>query len=84
MANEKQSSAKKDDAIKDGPHGTVTHVAPSADDQTSFPGPGEAKPDQPPVRTTEADTPIAQTLATGAGAHQPPDETPEEKQAKNK
>lgn len=41
-------------------------------DKTSSPG-GEAYPEDPPVRTTRPDVPILQSLATGAGAHVPPD-----------
>jgi hypothetical protein len=29
--------------------------------------------EQPPVRTSQPDTPIAQTLTAGAGEHTPPD-----------
>lgn len=41
-------------------------------DQSSWPG-GEAYPEDPPVRTTRPDVPIVQSLASGAGAHVPPD-----------
>jgi hypothetical protein len=41
-------------------------------DKSSAPG-GEAYPEDPPVRTTRPDVPIVTSLATGAGAHVPPD-----------
>lgn len=41
-------------------------------DKSSSPG-GEAYPEDPPVRTTRPDVPIVQSLASGAGAHVPPD-----------
>ena len=41
-------------------------------DQTNLPG-GEAYPEDPPVRTTRPDVEILRSLATGAGAHVPPD-----------
>lgn len=43
------------------------------DDKTSYGGPGDAEPEDPPVRTTRPDVPIAVSSATGAGKHMPPD-----------
>jgi hypothetical protein len=59
---------------------STTEVKPSEADESPAPGPyrgdGAPKPDEPPVRAAKPDTPIAQTLAAGAGEHTPPD--PEE------
>lgn len=57
---------------------STTDSTPSAADETPAPGPytGEGKPkiNDPPVRTNRPDVPIAQSLASGAGEHTPPDE----------
>jgi len=42
-------------------------------DKTSYPTGGEAHPEDPPVRAARPDTPIVDSLGTGAGAHVPPD-----------
>jgi len=52
--------------------GTITNTTPSEDDKVHAII-GDAKQDQPPVRTGRPDVPIAQTLASGTGAHTPPD-----------
>lgn len=56
---------------------STTTVTPSAADESSAPGPyrgsGAPKPEDPPVRAALPDTPIAQTLAGGAGEHTPAD-----------
>lgn len=56
---------------------STTEVTPSKADETSAPGPyaGDDAPklEDPPVRAAHPDTPIAQSLAAGAGAHTPPD-----------
>ncbi len=56
---------------------STTEETPSAADGTSAPGPyqGDDAPkiEDPPVRTGRPDTPIAQVLTAGAGAHTPPD-----------
>ncbi len=52
---------------------SVTVVMPAEADKSSLPNAGDAESEQPPVRAGRPDTPIAQTLAAGAGAHQPPD-----------
>lgn len=45
---------------------------PKSADQSSYPG-GEAEIHDPPIRSTKPDVGIIRTLATGAGAHVPPD-----------
>lgn len=52
---------------------SVTKVTPAEADKSSLPNAMDAKPDDPPVRAAKPDTPIAQTLAAGAGEHTPPD-----------
>ena len=52
---------------------STTKVTPAEADKTSLPNAMDAKPEDPPVRASKPDTPIAQTLAAGAGAHTPPD-----------
>lgn len=54
------------DQIKDG----VTEATPAEADKTSAPGNGDAKANQPPVRTNRPDVPVADVLASGAGAHE--------------
>lgn len=49
---------------------TVTTETPAEADKSSTPGPHDAEPNQPPVRTNRPDVPIAQSLAAGAGAHE--------------
>jgi hypothetical protein len=53
---------------------STTEETPAEADKTSAPVPNDAKPEQPPVRTVRPDTPIAQSLAAGAGAHEPADQ----------
>jgi hypothetical protein len=52
---------------------STTEETPAEADKTSAPTALDAKPEDPPVRTVRPDTPIAQTLAAGAGAHDPAD-----------
>lgn len=52
---------------------STTESTPSEADKSSLPNAMDAKPEDPPVRASKPDTPIAQTLAAGAGAHTPPD-----------
>jgi len=52
---------------------STTTETPAEADKSSLPNAMDAKPDDPPVRAATPDTPIAQTLAAGAGAHTPPD-----------
>jgi hypothetical protein len=52
---------------------STTESTPAAADTTSMPNALDAESEQPPVRAAKPDTPIAQSLAAGAGAHTPPD-----------
>ena len=52
---------------------SITEVTPAEADKSSLPNATDAKVEDPPVRASLPDTPIAQTLAAGAGAHTPPD-----------
>ncbi len=52
---------------------STTKVTPAEADKTSLPNAMDAKPEDPPVRASKPDTPIAQTLVAGAGEHTPPD-----------
>jgi hypothetical protein len=52
---------------------STTTETPAEADKSSLPNALDAKPEDPPVRASKPDTPIAQTLAAGAGAHTPPD-----------
>jgi hypothetical protein len=52
---------------------STTTETPAEADESSLPNAMDAKPEDPPVRAAKPDTPIAQTLAAGAGAHTPPD-----------
>ncbi len=42
-------------------------------DKSSYPGPNDAELNDPPLRTPYPDVEVIRTLASGAGAHQPPD-----------
>jgi hypothetical protein len=65
--------------IKDGePVGpplvqSTTTATPSPADETSMPNHLNTENEQPPVRTSSPDVPVAQTLVAGAGEHTPPD-----------
>jgi hypothetical protein len=52
---------------------STTEVMPAEADKSSLPNAMDAKPNDPPVRASRPDIPIAQTLAAGAGEHTPPD-----------
>jgi hypothetical protein len=67
--------AHEDKALRGGrPDGPIlTTEPPKKADQTSSPVPNDAELEDPPVRTTRPDVPIAVSLATGAGQHEPPD-----------
>ena len=52
---------------------STTTETPAEADESSLPNAMDAKPEDPPVRASKPDTPIAQTLAAGAGEHTPPD-----------
>jgi hypothetical protein len=51
----------------------LTSEPPAEADKSSYPVAADAKSHQPPVRSTRADVPIAVSMASGAGAHTPPD-----------
>ncbi len=67
-----------------GPVGvqSTTEVTPAEADKSSLPNAMDAKPEDPPVRASKPDTPIAQTLAAGAGEHMPPDEAEFDKEGR--
>jgi hypothetical protein len=44
-------------------------------DKYSEPGPNDAEPNDPPLRTNRPDQPMIQSLATGAGQHKPLDDS---------
>jgi hypothetical protein len=52
---------------------SITEKVPSEADATSAPNVVNTDHERPPVATSTPDTPIAQTLAAGAGEHTPPD-----------
>jgi hypothetical protein len=52
---------------------STTEATPAKADESSLPNAMDAKAEDPPVRASRPDTPIAQTLAAGAGEHTPPD-----------
>ncbi len=73
---ERAADAKKAGVdVENAPLGvqSVTVVMPAEADKSSLPNANDAESEQPPVRAGKPDTPIAQTLAAGAGAHTPPD-----------
>ena len=76
--SETKVSMKIDEGEAAGPATvqSTTTVTPAEADKSSLPNAMDAKSEDPPVRASKPDTPIAQTLAAGAGAHTPPD--PEE------
>ena len=51
---------------------TTTSVTPAKADESSLPNAMNAKPEDPPVRASKPDAPIAQTLTAGAGSTPPP------------
>lgn len=67
----------EDKAVKggrpDGPIITSEGSLPAEADKSSYPGPGDAKSEDPPARTTRPNVPIAVSSAVGAGQHVPPD-----------
>ncbi len=67
--------ASDDKALAGGrPDGPIVTSDPKREaDKTSYPVPNDAQLEDPPVRTARADVPIAVSLATGAGQHNPPD-----------
>lgn len=85
-----EETIKNDPDLEPGPGAvqSTTEETPSRADETSAPGPytGDDAPkvDDPPVRTTDPDQPIAQTLAAGAGEHTPPDPDVFDKEGRRK
>lgn len=69
------ASAPEDSSVAGGrTDGPILTAEPKREaDKTSSPVPNDAKLEDPPVRTTRADVPIAVSMATGAGQHNPPD-----------
>ncbi len=61
---------------------STTKKTPAEADKTSLPNAMDAKPEDPPVRASKPDTPIAQTLTAGAGEHTPPDPEEYDKQGR--
>jgi len=61
---------------------STTTRTPAEADKTSLPNAMDAKSEDPPVRASKPDTPIAQTLAAGAGEHTPPDPAEFDKQGR--
>lgn len=76
MADSKKSDIKEAEDMGVPAVQSITTVTPAEADKSSLPNAMDAKPEDPPVRASKPDTPIAQTLAAGAGAHTPAD--PEE------
>jgi hypothetical protein len=64
---------KKGEAVGPPLVQSTTTKTPAEADKTSANTALDAKSEDPPVRAGKPDTPIAQTLAAGAGAHTPPD-----------
>lgn len=56
-----------------GDQGVVAPKSLKNADAVSGPGISDAELEDAPVRTGRPDVPVAVTLATGAGAHTPPD-----------
>jgi hypothetical protein len=54
--------------------GVTTDKPAKKADQTNEPIGNDAEPEDPPIRAALPDTPVATTLAAGAGAHQPVDD----------
>ena len=52
---------------------SVTHEVHNPEDETPMPNALGTDPEDPPLHTARPDVPIAQVLASGAGAHTPPD-----------
>jgi hypothetical protein len=74
MAESKASRQIKEGEVVGAPLvQSTTDATPSPADETSMPNHLNTETEQPPVRTGRPDTPIAQTMAAGAGAHTPPD-----------
>jgi hypothetical protein len=68
-----ESKIKEGEAIGPPLVQSTTESTPAEADKESIPNAMDAKAEDPPVRASRPDTPIAQTLAAGAGKHTPPD-----------
>lgn len=81
MAASKKDDTLERDAVKpqkgggiNEETGAVEDPKPIAEaDKTSYPVPNDAGLDEPPLRSPRAPVDLAASLATGAGAHNPPD-----------
>lgn len=73
MAESKSSKIKDGDVVGAPIVQSTTDATPSPADETPMPNHVNTENEQPPVRTSMPDTPIAQTLTAGAGEHTPPD-----------
>lgn len=78
-------SKKKEDGVQvnddpaPGAAETITHETPHPADESSAPGPyDDLSAERPPVSTTQSDVDVAQSLASGAGAHTPPADADEQ------
>jgi hypothetical protein len=73
-ASETKATAKIEEGVAGAPAvQSTTAVTPAKADESSLPNAADAKSEDPPVRTSSPDTPIAQVMTAGAGEHQPPD-----------
>jgi hypothetical protein len=68
-----RSDISEGDVVRASVVQSTTESTPAEADKTSVPNALDAKGEQPPVRAQKPDTPIAQSLAAGAGEHTPPD-----------
>lgn len=73
MADSKKSGIKEGESQMAPAVQSTTTATPSPADETPVPNAVNTENEQPPVRTSKPDTPIAQTLVAGAGEHTPPD-----------
>jgi hypothetical protein len=71
--NKTSSQIKEGDVVGPPLVQSTTEATPSPADETPMPNHLNTETEQPPVRTGKPQTPIAQTLAAGAGQHTPPD-----------
>lgn len=73
MADNKTKKIEDGEAAGPPTVQSTTTATPAEADKSPLPNAMDAKPEDPPVRASKPDTPIAQTLAAGAGEHTPPD-----------
>ncbi len=72
MAESKKSDIEDVEVIVSSVQ-SITKSTPAEADKSPLPNANDAKLEDPPVRASKPDTPIAQVLAAGAGEHTPPD-----------